>query len=86
MKDEAIDSVFTKQYSLKTPLALSNGELNYDMKWYYGPSDYKKLSKYEGTDLNETADLGWGIFGTINRWIFIPIFGMLEGFMGLIMV
>ena len=82
VKDEAIDSVFTKKYSLKTPLELTNGELNYNMKWYYGPSDYKKLSNYEGTNLNETADLGWGIFGTINRWIFIPIFGMLEGFMG----
>ena len=82
VKDEAIDTVFTKKYSLKTPLELSNGELNYNMKWYYGPSDYTKLSQYEGTDLNETADLGWGIFGTINRWIFIPIFGMLEGFMG----
>ena len=82
VKDEAIDSVFTKKYSLKTPLELTNGEFNYNMKWYYGPSDYKKLSNYEGTNLNETADLGWGIFGTINRWIFIPIFGMLEGFMG----
>jgi YidC/Oxa1 family membrane protein insertase len=82
VKDQAIDTVFTKKFTLKTPLELSNGELNYNMKWYYGPSDYKKLSKYEGTDLNETADLGWGIFGTINRWIFIPIFGMLEGFMG----
>ena len=82
VKDEAIDSVFTKKYSLNTPLELTNGELNYNMKWYYGPSDYKKLSKYEGTNLNETADLGWGIFGTINRWIFIPIFGMLEGFIG----
>ena len=82
VKDEAIDSVFTKKYSLNTPLELTNGELNYNMKWYYGPSDYKELSKYEGTNLNETADLGWGIFGTINRWIFIPIFGMLEGFMG----
>ena len=82
VKDEAIDTVFTKKYSLNTPLELSNGELNYSMKWYYGPSDYTKLSQYEGTDLNETADLGWGIFGTINRWIFIPIFGMLEGFMG----
>ena len=82
VKDEATDSVFTKKYSLITPLELTNGELNYNMKWYYGPSDYKKLSKYEGTNLNETADLGWGIFGTINRWIFIPIFGMLEGFMG----
>ena len=82
VKDEQIDSVFTKRYSLKTPLELTNGELNYNMKWYYGPSDYTKLSKYEGTNLNETADLGWGIFGTINRWIFIPIFGMLEGFIG----
>ena len=82
VKDEAIDSVFTKKYSLNTPLELTNGELNYNMKWYFGPSDYKELSKYEGTNLNETADLGWGIFGTINRWIFIPIFGMLEGFMG----
>ena len=82
VKDETIDTVFTKKYTLKTPLELSNGELNYNMKWYYGPSDYTKLSQYEGTDLNETADLGWGIFGTINRWIFIPIFGMLEGFMG----
>jgi YidC/Oxa1 family membrane protein insertase len=82
VKDEAVDTIFTKKYSLKTPLELANGELNYNMKWYYGPSDYKKLSEYEGTELNETADLGWGIFGTINRWIFIPIFGMLEGFMG----
>ena len=34
VKDEAIDSVFTKKYSLKTPLELTNGELNYNMKWY----------------------------------------------------
>ena len=82
VKDEKRDSIFTKQFSLKTPLELSNGELNYSMKWYYGPSDYSQFNTYKGTDLGETADLGWGIFGTINRWIFIPIFGMLEGFMG----
>ena len=82
VKDEKKDSIFTKEYSLKTPLELSNGELNYSMKWYYGPSDYNQFKKYKGTDLGETADLGWGIFGTINRWIFIPIFGMLQGFMG----
>ena len=28
VNDEAIDTVFTKQYGLKTPLALNNGELN----------------------------------------------------------
>jgi len=82
VKDEKLDSVFTKKYSLKAPLELSNGELNYTMKWYYGPTDYKTLEEYKGTNLSEIADLGWGIFGTINRWIFIPIFGMLEGLIG----
>ena len=37
VKDEAVDTIFTKKYSLKTPLELANGELNYNMKWYYGP-------------------------------------------------
>ncbi len=89
VKDEAIDTVFTKQFRLKTPLALRNGELDYSMQWYYGISDYKTFQQYENTDLGETADLGWGIFGTINRTIFIPIFGMLEGLLsnyGLIII
>ncbi len=89
VKDEAIDTVFTKQFRLKTPLALRNGELDYNMQWYYGISDYKTFQQYENTDLGETADLGWGIFGTINRTIFIPIFGMLEGLLsnyGLIII
>lgn len=82
VKDEAIDSVFTKKFTLKTPLELANGELNYNMKWYYGVTDYKTLEAYQGTDLSEITDLGWGIFGTINRWIFVPIFGILEGLLG----
>jgi len=89
VKDEAIDTVFTKQYGLKTPLALNNGELNYNMNWYYGPADYKLLTSYEGKNLGEIVDLGWGIFGAINRTIFIPIFGWLSGLMsnyGLIII
>lgn len=81
-KDIEVDSLFTKAYTFKTPLELSSGELNYEMKWYYGPNDYDLLSGYEGTKLNEVVDLGWGIFGTINRWIFMPIFGMLTKFIG----
>jgi len=89
VENEEIDTVFTKKYTLKTPLELTNGELDYNMSWYYGITDYKALSKYEGTNLDETADLGWGIFGTINRYIFIPIFGLLEGILsnyGLIII
>ena len=89
VKDEKIDTVFTKRYELKTPLVLTAGELNYNMKWFYGPSDYNLLEKYEGTDLDETADLGWGIFGFLNRTVFYPVFNFLQGYLsnfGLIII
>ncbi|WP_347174700.1 membrane protein insertase YidC [Polaribacter uvawellassae] len=89
VNDDKIDTVFTKKYELNTPLALNNGELNYNMNWYYGPVDYKPLKAYEGKHLEEIVDLGWGIFGAINRGIFIPIFGWLSGLMsnyGLIII
>ena len=89
VKNEEIDTVYTKLYELKTPLALSNGELNYNMKWFYGPSDYNLLKTFEGTDLEKTADLGWGIFGFLNRTVFYPVFNFLKGFLsnfGLIII
>ena len=89
VKDEEIDTVFSKRYALKTPLALTNGELNYNMKWFYGPSDYNLLKTYEGTGLDETADLGWGIFGFLNRTVFYPVFNFLKGLLsnyGLIII
>ena len=89
VKNEDIDSVFTKQFQLKTPLALSNGELNYNMNWFYGPVDYNLLKTFEKTDLEETADLGWGIFGFLNRTVFYPVFNLLSGFLsnyGLIII
>jgi len=79
--DEKIDTVFTKKFELKTPLAIQNGELNYNMKWFYGISDYNLLKTYKDTDLDLTADLGWGIFGFLNRTIFYPVFNLLKGFL-----
>ncbi|MCL7764241.1 membrane protein insertase YidC [Polaribacter sp. Z014] len=89
VKNEEIDSIFTKRYELKTPLELTNGELNYNMKWFYGPSDYNLLKTFKGTDLDQTADLGWGIFGFLNRNVFYPVFNFLKGFLsnyGLIII
>jgi len=89
IKNEELDTVFTKRYELKTPLELASGELNYNMKWFYGPSDYNLLKTFEGTDLDHTADLGWGIFGFLNRTVFYPVFNFLKGFLsnyGLIII
>ncbi|GAA3586087.1 membrane protein insertase YidC [Snuella lapsa] len=78
VKDEEVDTVFTKTFATKLPLELNGGELNKAMNWYYGPSDYKLLNAYN-RNLDEIVPLGWGIFGWINRYVFIPLFGFLGG-------
>lgn len=82
VNDDKIDTVFTKQFKTTLPLAFKNGELDYKMNWYYGPTDYKILNNYE-KNIEDIVPLGWGIFGWINKLIFIPLFGFLSSFMGL---
>jgi len=80
--DEALDTVYMKQFTLLAPLEIKSGELNYAMNMYYGPTDFKTLKAYKGTNLNEIADLGWAIFGWINKIIFVPVFSFLSSFIG----
>jgi YidC/Oxa1 family membrane protein insertase len=79
VKDEAIDTVFTKKFTADIPLAFSNGELDYKMSWYLGPTDYQILNDYD-KNLEKIISLGWGIFGWINKFIFIPLFGFLSSY------
>lgn len=76
--DETIDTTFTKEFKANLPLAFSNGELDYKMSWYFGPSDYQILKSYD-QNLEKIIPLGWGIFGWINKFVFIPLFGFLTG-------
>ena len=80
VQDEDIDTIYTKAFSANLPLELKAGELDYNMNWYYGPSDYKILTSYN-RNLDEILPLGWGIFGWINKYIFIPFFGYLSSFL-----
>jgi len=82
VNDETIDTVYTKQLKANVPLAFSNGEIDYKMNWYFGPSDYKTLKGYD-KNLEKIIPLGWGIFGWINMFIFIPLFGFLSTTIGL---
>ncbi|KRD58416.1 hypothetical protein ASE40_18990 [Flavobacterium sp. Root935] len=82
VKDEKIDTVFTKQFRANLPLAFSNGEIDYKMSLYFGPADYKTLKSYD-KNFEKIIPLGWGIFGWINKFIFIPLFGFLSSTMGL---
>jgi YidC/Oxa1 family membrane protein insertase len=80
VNDAKIDTVFTKKLTTKAPLALTNGELDYKMNWYFGPADYKLLNSYD-RNLDEVVPMGWGVFGWINKFIFVPLFGLLGGWM-----
>ncbi len=79
VEDDKVDTIFTKLFKTNLPLAFKNGELNHTMNWYYGPTDYHILKEYD-RNLDEVVPLGWGIFGWINRYVFIPTFGLLKGF------
>ena len=80
VKNEDVDTVYTKAFSVKMPLELAGGEINKSMDWYYGPSDFKVLNKYD-RNLDEVVPLGWGIFGWINKYLFIPLFAFLGKFL-----
>lgn len=78
--NEEKDTVYTKQFKTIVPLEFKNGELDYAMNWYYGPTDYKILNNYD-KNLDSIISLGWGIFGWINKLIFIPLFSFLSSFL-----
>src|SRR5690606_31292164 len=80
VKDEEVDTLYTKMFTTKLPMELAGGELNKSMDWYFGPSNYKILNSYD-RNLDEVMPLGWGIFGWINRYVFIPLFDLLSGFL-----
>ncbi len=79
VKDDKVDSIYTKQFKAVLPLAFKNGEIDQKMNWFYGPTDYKLLKSYN-RNLEEIVALGWGIFGWINRHAFIPMYGLLSMF------
>ena len=73
--NETLDNKFTKRFKANIPLSLdSDNDLSFRM--YYGPTDYETLKEYN-LSLENSVDMGWGIFGWLNRFIFFPLFSFL---------
>ena len=70
---------YTKFYSSVIPLK-NSGDFDFKFKWYFGPSQYSTLSNYE-IGIEKSVNYGWGIFGWINKYIFIPLFNFISSFM-----
>jgi YidC/Oxa1 family membrane protein insertase len=76
------EAEFLKGFESQVSLNVTGGEINQNMKWYYGPNDYGVLNEYDGLGLEENVNLGWGIFGWINKFLFIPVFSFLSTYLG----
>ena len=76
---DIVDQEFTKVYQTQIPV-VSQGEINQNFKWYFGPTEYDTLAQYE-LGLEDSIDFGWGIFGWINKYIFTPTFNFLSSFL-----
>ncbi|MDC3388154.1 membrane protein insertase YidC [Flavobacteriaceae bacterium] len=76
------EAEFLKGFESQVSLNVAGGEINQNMKWYYGPNDYGVLNDYDGLGLEENVNLGWGIFGWINKFLFIPVFSFLSTYLG----
>jgi YidC/Oxa1 family membrane protein insertase len=81
VEEESKTASYTKRYQASVELeSLSRGATE-SMYFYFGPTDSKTFANYSEYELIESIPFGWGIFGTINRYIFNPFFNFLAGFM-----
>ena len=78
--DQVSEEKFTKYFESSYLLPKQGENINTTFKFYYGPTDYKTLQNLEG-DLEASIPMGWGIFGWINKFIFLPLFGFLSSFL-----
>lgn len=78
VNEESSAVEFTKNYEALIPISVKGSEINENFHFYFGPSDYNVLKQYDDKhQLTELIPLGWGIFGWLNRWLFIPLYNFL---------
>jgi len=80
VEDEDVDTLYTKTFGAKTLLTLKANEFNSNFGLFYGPTESKILSDYN-KNLEESIPFGWGLFGWINKFLFIPLFSFLSKYL-----
>ncbi|MFM1808565.1 MAG: hypothetical protein RLZZ242_1290 [Bacteroidota bacterium] len=79
VESESKETKHTKRFTTEAPLDRIGGELNESLYLYMGPTDAQEMAVHKETGIIDSIPFGWGIFGTINRYIFNPFFDFLAG-------
>ncbi len=76
-KDKELEERYTKTFTSIVELNQVASDLNQAYQFYFGPTDFYLLRSMEA-DLEKSIEMGWGIFGWINRFLFMPLFNFLS--------
>ncbi len=71
---------YVKKLNTVLTIPVSGSDIEqFGMALYMGPNKYNVLNKYDN-ELQNIIDLGWGIFGWVNKFAVIPVFNFLDSF------
>ncbi|MEQ9187475.1 MAG: membrane protein insertase YidC [Cryomorphaceae bacterium] len=80
---ELVDPAYTKGLGASLGLSFRDSRsATAPFQIFIGPNHYQTLSGLE-IGLEDQIDLGWAIFGWVNRWLVIPTFNFLDRNTGL---
>lgn len=78
METDEGSSDYVKRMTTAFTIPISGSKIEkLGMSMYLGPNKYDVL-KDHGHDLQDIIDLGWGIFGWVNKLAVIPVFNLLD--------
>lgn len=79
-KIEDKESKYLKNFNSEFTFELNDSDKqSQNFSFYFGPNKFSTLKQYD-LKLEKVVPLGWGIFGWVNRFLIIPIFNWLGGF------
>ncbi|MEX2595889.1 MAG: membrane protein insertase YidC [Salibacteraceae bacterium] len=80
---ELSDQNYTKGLLATVGLSFDNSrDPSVPFRIYLGPNHYQTLNNLN-IGLEDQIDLGWTIFGWVNRWLVIPVFNFLDKHTGM---
>ncbi|MBX7093223.1 MAG: membrane protein insertase YidC [Flavobacteriales bacterium] len=69
---------YIKEYNADLNISTADAaKSNVALQFYFGPNDRDELAKFNN-GMEDIVNIGWGIFGWVNKWLVIPVFNLLD--------
>ena len=78
-EDDPDKNLMTCYADMRSEFDLSDGSATIPYRFYFGPNHYRTLKDY-GQHYERIIPLGGSVIGLISRWVIIPVFNFLGGF------